>query len=261
MGVVKASTYLNQRETKLDQAFDKMIENLGPVAKGIARIEFSLEAPQMTMQIAMKGTDGVVLASDLKWIGDAGGQRETHYASKIKFSERSGIAVGCSDSEVSLNIATKIIEELKASDYSSFCSAAERIAYSVMIEFDRNRIPRPQSQCLIILQGDRCHLYSLKVGIEGENCVEILDKRRAGDAGNQAMFFSEAYYALKPINKLAFLAAHIVLTAAQFNSEGIGGLEVILCDKRGFRMLSSENIEELKARSSVLEKTIRKAFK
>jgi hypothetical protein len=223
---------------------------------------FSPEEPPMTMQIAMIGTDGIVLASDRKWGGDTGGSRETHHAPKIKFSEQRGIAVMCSESEISLNIATNILNEFKESDHELPCLALERIALSAMQGFNTARIfPQPQSHCLIALKGKSFRLYSLKVGPEGQNCTEIFDKRRAGDPGNPAMFFAQAYYAPRQIKKLAFLGAHIVLTAAQFNSDGIGGLEILLCDKRGFRMLSSDEIKELKKRSSTLHKTISRALR
>jgi len=223
---------------------------------------FSPEEPPMTMQIAMIGTDGIVVASDRKWGGDTGGSRETHLASKIKMDTQRGIAVACAESEVSLNIANAILEKLTEEMRSALPEPAiERIAKEVMHGFDHDRILRPQSHCLIVLNKPSRRIFSLKVGPDGETCTEFFDKRRAGDPGNPAMFFAQAYYAPRPIKKLAFLGAHIVLTAAQFNNDGIGGLEILLCDKRGFRMLSSDEIKELKKRSSTLHKTISRALR
>jgi len=214
------------------------------VSTAIAPQEFfalseSEEVP-MTMQIAMVGTDRIILASDLKWGGEAGGSRETHLAPKIKFNDAIGIGVACSEAEVSLNIATNILNQFKESDHESPCLSLELIARRSMERFDRAKVARPQSHCPIVLRGKPFRLYSLRVGLEGQNCTEVFNKRRAGDPGNPAMFFTEAYYSRRPISELTFLAAHIVLTAARFNPEGIGGLEILLAhEKTGFGLLPS----------------------
>ena len=222
----------------------------------------SSEELPMTMQVGMVGKNGIVLASDLKWNGDAGGQRESHYASKIKLCEERGIAVACSESEVSLNIASAIIDGFKQDDHLSPIPAIERIAKDAMRRFDepvfiRSGNIRPQSHCLVVLKGKPGKLFSLKVGPEGQNCSEELQKRRAGDPGNPAMFFVESYYTSRPVEQLVFLAAHVVLMAAHFNSGGIGSIKILVCDKSGFRMLPPDEIERLKSNSNALDGMLR----
>jgi hypothetical protein len=230
-----------------------------PASQG--NVRWGDEELPMTMQVGMVGSDGIVIASDLKWGGDSGGSRETHLAPKIKVNDALGIGVACSEAEVSLNIATDILNQFKESDHEYPCLALERIARGGMDGFDRARATRPQSHCLIALRGKPFRLYSLRVGPEGQNCTEVFDRRRAGDPGNPAMFFAQAYYSPRPISELTFLAAHVVLTAPRFNSDGIGGLEILSAhEETGFRMLSSDEIEELKERSSALHETISRAL-
>jgi hypothetical protein len=52
------------------------------------------------------------------------------------------------------------------------------------------------------------------------------------------------------------LAAHIIMSANHFNSQGIEGLEIVQCDANGVRRLSPDSIAALKKKSSILDKNI-----
>jgi hypothetical protein len=206
----------------------------------------------------MVGTDGIVIASDLKWYSETEGMRETHLASKIKIRDDGRIAIACAESEYSLNLSTLIFRGFQGTSSASRCAVLERIGEEAMGWCDKVPQPRPQCHCLIAMR-EPFGLYSLRVGPEGQNCTKITDKRRAGDAGNPAMYFAR-FYEKKPASDLVFLASHIVLRAAQFNSDGVEGLEVLLCEEQGMRMLSDAEISAIKQRSEALQETLTAAL-
>lgn len=221
---------------------------------------FHEDGPPMTLQIGMVGTDGVVIVGDKKWYGEAGGYRETHHATKFKFDQQKGIAIACAEAEISRNIATRILEELQEKDYASPEYALQRIADGVGTGFRRFNVQIPQAHCLVVVSRPKIRLFSLRLGLEGADGAEIEDKRRAGDPGNLAMFFVDSYYGKRPIRQLVFLGAHVVLTAPRFNSDGIGGLEILLCDRNGFQVIPETYLKKLRRKSLALEEKPKSAF-
>ena len=207
----------------------------------------------MTMQVGMVGIDGIVLASDKVWI--LARTRVTQTVTKLKYDSERGIGVRCAEADLSLNIASRIVECLPDGNHESPCLLLEQYAKEIMSGFDTptfRRFGRPlQSQCLVALNKP-LGLFSLKAGLEGVKCQKIDDKTRVGDMENSALFFLESYYSSRPVKQLAFLAAHIVLEAARRNPAGVGGLEVLICEDGGVRMLDAERIAEIKQRSDAL---------
>jgi hypothetical protein len=236
------------------------------VSTAIASQEFSVLAESeeipMTMQVGMVGTDGILIASDKVWT--LSGIRGSHTATKFRYSVERGVGVACSESDISLNVAAKIVAELDAGHFEHPCREVERMAGDVMCGFDRSHLKirgilPPQSQCLIAI-AKPFGLFSLKVGPEGQKCQYIEDKTRVGDTQNSAVFFMEEYYALRPIKHLRLLAAHIVFEASRRNPTGIGGLEILECDSSGLRMLPPDEINRLKKRSDALHGKVETAL-
>jgi 20S proteasome alpha/beta subunit len=219
----------------------------------------SPEESPMTMQIGIVGSDCVVLASDLQWF-DETGTRVTYNSSKIVFDSTKGIAVGCSGSSISRIVQNRIVEDLAPNDFEFPYQPIKRIVQSVL-----TKVSYRDTQWLIVLDTKpRARLFSLQTqGSRPDlfDFIEVSNKTYAGDAKNPAVFFSEAYYDRGPVEQLEMLAAHVILTAPRLNNAGIGGLEILVCDKSGFRMLSPDKIQELEMRSSALHETIRNGLR
>lgn len=88
------------------------------------------------------------------------------------------------------------------------------------------------------------------------------DKRIRGDFTNLANFFVERYYssALSP-SDLAFLATHTICVAPRFNSSGIGGLDITVCENGTVRELSAGEVRQLQQRSLELDMKLGDYFK
>jgi 20S proteasome alpha/beta subunit len=219
----------------------------------------SPEELPMTMQIGIVGSDGVILASDMQWF-DETGTRVTYDSSKIVFDSTKGIAVGCSGSSISRIVQNRIVEDLAPNDFEYPYQPVKRIVQSVL-----TNVSYRDTQWLIVLDTKpRVRLFSLQ--IQGSrpdlfDFIEVPNKMYAGDAKNSAVFFSETYYDRRPVEQLEMLAAHVILTAPRLNNAGIGGLEILVCDKSGFRMLLPDEIQELEKRSNALHETIRNGLR
>jgi 20S proteasome alpha/beta subunit len=210
----------------------------------------------MTMQIGMIASDGVIIASDRRWV-DQTGVRHTFAASKVVLDSARGIAVGRSGSYlVSLAVADRIIAELVQSDSDIPRISIQNIANQVWNKTSRH--PSESIHCLVALNAKDSHsLFSLQPGPDGLVCENVFDKMCTGDLGNAALFFHEGYYTQRPISELKFLAAHIVLSAARLNPIGVDGLEMVLCDANGIHSVSPGEIQEMKSRSTTLDAHIR----
>lgn len=210
----------------------------------------------MTMLIGMVGADGVIIASDTRWV-DQTGVRHTFEASKVVFDSARGIAVGCSGSYlVSLAVADRIVADFVQTDSDLPRISIQKIANEVWNKTSRH--PSESIHCLIALNmRDAVRLFSHQPGPDGLVCENVFDKMCAGDLSNAALLFHEAYYTQRPIEELKLLAAHIVLSAAKRNPIGVDGLEILLCGASGFCLAQSGDIQELQSRSTALDAYIR----
>ena len=70
----------------------------------------------MTMQIGMVGIDGVLLASDTRWM-NTGDVRQTSHSSKMRFNHARTVAITCArNMENALRISDNIIADLSSDE-------------------------------------------------------------------------------------------------------------------------------------------------
>jgi hypothetical protein len=221
----------------------------------------------MTMQVAMVGTDGIVLASDTRWAHTQRGSgnsavRHTSSASKIKVSNRGHIAVACArNMETSGAIAVAIIAELTDQEWEYPILPMERISQRILDSAG----DRKDFQCLIVCLRPTLRLFQLECAmVNGEPdrsiCHQINDKAISGDNANSAVFWLERYYQRKPVQVLGPLAAQVVVTAGKLNAAAIGGLEIIVCDGNGIHRVSDESTSGLESAAEEWDRTIAELF-
>jgi hypothetical protein len=81
-----------------------------------------------------------------------------------------------------------------------------------------------------------------------------------GALGNRARYFDSYFEPNLPIDKLAFLASHIVLTANLFEPSFIEGLDVAFFGHSGLRWLPETAKSDIRKRSKALNMAIRRGL-
>jgi hypothetical protein len=228
----------------------------------------------MTMQIAMRAKDGIILASDTRSMEDPelrenefwNGGRYGPNVRKIKISHEKGIAIsGAWDMKTAGYIAGKIISDLtdEMSTPDGIENVIERIGANVPVT------ERRRAQCIIVLTRPILQILWLQVAIRGGewkvDCRKFTDLAIAGDNTNAAIFWAERYYSQcrwirKPMKRLVPLAAHMISSAHYLNTAGIGGLEIALCGPTGIRRLSNKSIEALEDKAAKWDSAIGNLF-
>jgi len=191
----------------------------------------------MTMQIAMVGDDGIVLASDMLHVAydlPGGVPRKPISGTKIEISDGRDVAVSCAHN---MDTAREIAERLiKATDQEwerpqiSFATIASVITSQAG--------ERDDAQCLIVSSRSG----SPQAFFVADSCVPVERWEIAGDTNNAAaIFLASAYYSeLYSVQQLVSLAALVIVGASKVNSGAIGGLEIVVCDRDGCHRLDSE---------------------
>jgi hypothetical protein len=183
----------------------------------------------MTLQVAMLGRDGWVLASDTKGTLQGGGWvRQTYQAQKILY--RNGVASAVYGDESAMVARQEITDLNPAPKDFDDPAFQQRIAQTAKDVWEREFKTQPISQGrdrgIIFMAVGHKTIWNLAFGKEG---LVRFDYSRliTGDPFNPVIFLSERYY--QPdhtVSELAILAAHIVVQGRRSNSM-VDGLELI----------------------------------
>jgi hypothetical protein len=217
----------------------------------------------MTLQIAMAGQDGWILASDRMRL-DVGGPasvRTSSTTTKIVCTNQVAYAAAGSD-EVGSITGCETVNALRNgtlsfSDPKQFADDLRKLANSVWRRVARNLKrayqldPSHTARGIIV-----CFAHFptfLSLGIGRDSVPTWLGQMAIfGDTTNAAKFFPRRYYSAQmSVARLTFLAAHTILVGAQLNPEGVGGgLDIAICQNRSIRLLSDDEIADLTRRSA-----------
>lgn len=216
----------------------------------------------MTIQIAMVGTDGLVLAGDTKWSWTNEPIHWTQGSSKIKIDPDRKTAVSCARN---METAEPIAEAILGLSGDVWKQPRAHIGLAAQPVVDKAPY-RKDAQCLIVRAGILDRFYRLQVatinGVPNQVvCHEIADKAVVGINNNAAIYWMERYYEKRPVGQLIPLAAQLVVCSAKLNSAMIGGLEIVVCLDSGIRRLSDESIGELESDASRFDKAIGKSLR
>lgn len=91
-------------------------QELFPQASGYCAPIVGEEIP-MTLQVALVGSDGVLLASDTKY-GMTNKYRHTFVATKIRIDRERGIALAYAGNDLGIIAARSILTDLTAEDFA-----------------------------------------------------------------------------------------------------------------------------------------------
>lgn len=218
----------------------------------------------MTFQVALRGSDGVVLASDTKMVSGSGA-RTGWTSTKIFCHADRGLAYACSGEKIALTAGQFLSQrleskEVKLQDMGSLLMQVGQQAWREQWGYEpvpRELIGTVSSLLVAWNQQGESKLWRLDI-YHTPDCYQIDDKVVAGDTDNPAVFVLEHYYPdkLRPVVELILLAAHTVLMAAQHNPEMISGLEMVVCKDGSCQPVSAEELTELRSRSHKLDENM-----
>ena len=218
----------------------------------------------MTFQIGMVGSDGVLLASDLKRVHEGLIGAITRFSSeqpKIHIFH-SGLAYCCAGDEFAEVAARKFCEQAdNLKDHPQIHSRLiESGEYAIRERASsRDHGMRQFASILFAIRSaiGRFELWCLDLNWDdarGAMAEPVCGKRINGDQANAAGFFVERYFRRgRPVQELTPLAAHTILVAHVLNTAGIDGLEIIRCTAEGCKKVSQDEIETLTERSRKLD--------
>jgi hypothetical protein len=197
----------------------------------------TIEGLPVTFQVALIGSDGWVLASDLRATMQ-GGRRLTFETEKIRYENR--IASAPFGDECAQIARDQIIDKLHPDPATlgteEFKQTLERFSEKVWEkEYRLQNDGRPQSNkirpgCergIIFISADSTHkIFILGIG-KRSNFVSSVSKYVGGDPMNPASYLIERYYEKGySVDQLSVLAAHAVVQSSRHNTL-ISGLQVM----------------------------------
>lgn len=203
----------------------------------------------MTIQIGLRGTDGLVLAGDRMWHSDPGRIWRRWFASKMNPSEDGRTLIACArNMNVAQSAAIRILSEITGCDAGLRGKRLLDIGENVAIEsHNPEQNNKFDAECLVAFS-DTCSFSLLRISGDGKaNCYQGLNPTTAGDATNPSLFWYERYYDRSlTVEQLVPLAARVVVDAGKMSNGNIGGLEIATCRQgEKFHVWSDQENKEL----------------
>jgi hypothetical protein len=223
---------------------------------------YSLDPEELpvTQQLAMIGSDGIVLASD-RCVTIRDGRRRHEMETKIFFDQARGIATCWAKNKMpSANVARAILEEMKDEEFVNPIPKIKEIAERL---YDANRSPygdEMKGEVMFLTSKNLKTITQLHMEAGNYQAAFNFSRHIGGDTENPAICFADLFHNERlPVAELIPLAAYVVVKAAS-ESKGIRGLDLLLCTKDGVKLLEEEQIEEHAARAREIDAEITRLF-
>jgi hypothetical protein len=228
----------------------------------------------VTLQIALIGSDGWVLASDKKARNLLG--PSSWLTTKIAYTTE----WACSfwGDEVARAVRDQITGALQSGQLllndPSFNSRLQQMSNSLwkskfesLGEHERNSQAQHNLRGVIFMQKDKpCQIIDLSVA--RESYAEFSETKTVkGDTRNSAAYFIERYYdeelraGTATVSVLKKLAAHTILTSSHINLQNIEGLQIVSCQGGIIAQLESDGLSQLIEDSKNIDKAIKKIMR
>ena len=228
---------------------------------------------RMTILVGIVGSDGILLATDRRRTIPA--QNEQQFDDhadiyKIKFLEKHKVAYAGVGDGATKAVGRRLSEWLTDGrfDFSSF-EAIEISLMTIADETTREEIkksPTPahfddslNRSLLGVFYGGQVpepQLWMSKSFADLQMRTALVARQSIGAIGNRARFFDAYLRGNLPVERLIFLASHIVLTAHRFDKQFISGLDVAIFQKSHYHELTEKEKARLRQRSERLDKLI-----
>jgi hypothetical protein len=229
----------------------------------------------VTFQVALRGSDGILLASDtqgavadavrlaprderlIRWMPKSG---------KIAISRKHNVTVAMAgiNADLSFRAAAILLDKIENMDslphqFLWDCVSIGDEAYKAHHGPDKDG---PCEATLLVIAPEHAEDQIFRIEVGKRSCpFAVKNKIIAGDTANAAIFFVERYYdeeTLRPLSELRFLAAHTVLMGATLTSY-VAGLEMVVC-RQGSKPERVEVLDPLPQLSAKLDKAIKRSI-
>lgn len=204
----------------------------------------------MTLQTAMIGSDGIVLASDtwcyrnpLPQFREPGAVWDGYHRSKIKISDSRKIAISSAvNMEVADNVAAHLLRDLEGLDPYLRESIIQRTVGAID--------PQEEFECIAAFLDPTPALFSIQYprsqGQMHLTVTPMLAYCNAGDQMNPAVFWAMHYHrSTLPMAALSRLAAHMLVMASVQSSGNIRGLEILVSQNDVFHRVPEAECEQI----------------
>jgi hypothetical protein len=213
----------------------------------------------MTLQVALVGTDGIVVASDKKVNLLNQNFNTTAIRSKILInSDRKIAACWSGEQSPSYSLAEHIVLKMNDADLQFPYHPLRMASNEILSRRGIHGEEYGSAEVVVITIQNEPKAYEITAARDRCDCFEAPDKIVKGHIANPALFFTERFYERLPISALLPLAAHAIVTAGKINPRGIEGLEIIRCTNDGFNPLSNSEITDLIEWSDKFDQKIRR---
>src|SRR5271157_5901763 len=161
------------------------------------------EGVPMTMQVGLVGTDGIVLASDLKVLL-FDGPTTSCLRSKLLLSPEKGLALAFSGGslEIAEDVARKIVDDLSIADFDERHfkerqQQIESLAFTVCGQDVSGPVVSTEYGEVLIVSVRSLHeFYTIELNRKSPRFKAFRDQAIAGQSKNTACFFIDQYYKL-----------------------------------------------------------------
>jgi hypothetical protein len=229
--------------------------------------ELQRKLRRMTILVGMVGSDGIVLAADRRMVQPA--QHENEFDDyegilKIVNLKKHKVAYAGVGDYITRAVADDFKAKLDKNAFDLEDTEPLLIVARSAVEHEKKKVGPAFEEgldrsLLIVFYGKfQPQLWRFRISPPNPTMVPIKTMTITGAFGNRARFFDRYFRQSIPINKLTFLASHIVLTAGQMDTAMIDGLDVALFNKAGFRLLDESQMAPLHERSGQLDALIRR---
>jgi hypothetical protein len=217
------------------------------------------EHAPMTLQVALVGNDGFVIASDTKGTF----YHPASYSDKTRkfLLSDEGRSIFCfSGNHLAYSVACRLQNANRPSvlKQDKFRDFLNEQAGDVFAKYR----PKPVFGSPVVIGGFiEAGTYSLWSVTVSEEPVSspIQTKFFAGDERSSALFFPALYYSdkfLRPVSELVFLASHSVLMGGTLNPSVVSGLDVAVAKEGKIAILPESEIALIQNRSEHLNEDI-----
>jgi 20S proteasome alpha/beta subunit len=224
----------------------------------------------MTLQVALIGSEGVVIASDRLGVSPPTGRNTvdaSSLVSKIEW-EKNFVCTFAGDDcvcRIAQRLANNIRKTTIFSDSSVFIKAVNDLLETHKIDWF---CKSSQSRKIIWSQTDGQNLRLWSATFDADTFVLVENENWivAGHQGNPARYWIDHYYRQnegqkKSTKGLKKLAAHMILTAKSLNTAAIEDLELVVgTAKGGFDKIKPSELDDLRKISEGIHEANTKLF-
>ena len=221
----------------------------------------------MTLQIGLVGPDGFVLASDKRCVSVGANIMTTSFTTEKIYFDHNWSAAWCASGHWCTDVICQALQvelERRGNAIPRGTQAVllllRRIVEAHAVEVSRANLGNGR---ILLIQDDQqgARGYWLDVGWVSADLAwgvtagrEFLDKMHGGDLGNSAVLFADAYYnPTCTVDRLARLAAHVILMGAKLNPSWVEGLEIVIGERGDLRRCAPSEIEQFVEFSKTLD--------